>query len=140
MGYNIVMIPVAAGLLYPAFKFQLPPWVAGACMAFSSVSVVLSSLMLRRYKRPPSVLRGITVAGGAGGVFTQGLGRGKRNGSRDSDDGSPDKSQGLLEKDSARAKRKQPKLKQKFGAGVSKAAGGLLAAMTSRYTPLATSD
>ena len=29
MGYNIVMIPVAAGVLYPATKMQIPPWVAG---------------------------------------------------------------------------------------------------------------
>jgi hypothetical protein len=53
MGYNVLMIPLAAGALYPAFKFQMPPWVAGFCMAFSSVSVVMSSLALRRYRRPP---------------------------------------------------------------------------------------
>eukprot|EP00210_Caulerpa_lentillifera_P000473 g456.t1 len=51
-GYNTSMIPVAAGLLYPFFKVQLPPWVAGGAMALSSVSVVLSSLLLRRYKKP----------------------------------------------------------------------------------------
>lgn len=61
MGYNIVMIPVAAGVLYPATKMQIPPWVAGAAMAFSSVSVVVSSLMLRTYKRPPPVLRDIAL-------------------------------------------------------------------------------
>lgn len=52
MGYNALMIPIAAGALYPAMHFQLPPWVAGGCMAFSSVSVVISSLLLRRYKPP----------------------------------------------------------------------------------------
>ena len=33
MGYNIVMIPVAAGVLYPVTKTQVPPWVAGQCCA-----------------------------------------------------------------------------------------------------------
>lgn len=61
MGYNIVMIPVAAGVLYPATRMQVPPWAAGAAMAFSSVSVVVSSLMLRSYRRPPPVLRDIAL-------------------------------------------------------------------------------
>lgn len=52
MGYNVVMIPIAAGVLFPAFHVQMPPWVAGGCMVASSVSVVLSSLLLRWY-RPP---------------------------------------------------------------------------------------
>ncbi|GLI67539.1 hypothetical protein VaNZ11_011761 [Volvox africanus] len=57
MGYNTLMIPVAAGVFYPITHHQLPPWLAGLCMAFSSVSVVASSLLLRRYRRPPKVLR-----------------------------------------------------------------------------------
>ena len=52
MVYNVVAIPIAAGLLYPSLRIKLPPWVAGACMALSSVSVVCSSLLLRRYRRP----------------------------------------------------------------------------------------
>ena len=61
LGYNVLMIPVAAGVLYPATRMQLPPWVAGACMAFSSVSVVCSSLLLRRYRRPKAVLRDMII-------------------------------------------------------------------------------
>eukprot|EP00268_Persea_americana_P038913 TRINITY_DN3855_c0_g3_i1.p1 TRINITY_DN3855_c0_g3~~TRINITY_DN3855_c0_g3_i1.p1 ORF type:complete len:140 (-),score=26.23 TRINITY_DN3855_c0_g3_i1:156-542(-) len=52
MVYNVVAIPVAAGALFPFLRMRLPPWVAGACMALSSVSVVCSSLLLRRYKKP----------------------------------------------------------------------------------------
>ncbi|KAL8477344.1 hypothetical protein ACS0TY_029591 [Phlomoides rotata] len=50
--YNIVAIPIAAGVLYPWLKIKLPPWVAGACMTMSSVTVVCSSLLLMRYRKP----------------------------------------------------------------------------------------
>ncbi|KAJ8766055.1 hypothetical protein K2173_020571 [Erythroxylum novogranatense] len=52
MAYNVVAIPLAAGVFYPSLGIKLPPWASGACMALSSVSVVCSSLLLRRYKRP----------------------------------------------------------------------------------------
>lgn len=46
--YNIIAIPIAAGALYPAFRFLLNPMIAGAAMSMSSVSVVTNSLRLKR--------------------------------------------------------------------------------------------
>jgi len=46
--YNSVGVPVAAGVLYPAFGILLSPIIAAAAMSFSSVSVVANSLRLRR--------------------------------------------------------------------------------------------
>ncbi|HKZ04556.1 MAG TPA: heavy metal translocating P-type ATPase [Methylomirabilota bacterium] len=48
-GYNLVLVPVAAGVLYPVAGIQLSPLLAGAAMALSSVSVVLNSLRLKRF-------------------------------------------------------------------------------------------
>ena len=48
--YNVIGIPIAAGALYPAFHVLLSPVLASAAMAWSSLSVVLSSLTLRRFK------------------------------------------------------------------------------------------
>ena len=48
--YNIIAIPIAAGALYPLNGFLLSPMIAGAAMSFSSVSVVMNSLRLKRKK------------------------------------------------------------------------------------------
>ena len=49
-GYNTALIPVAAGVLYPAFGILLDPVYAAVAMALSSVSVVSNSLRLRRFR------------------------------------------------------------------------------------------
>jgi Cu+-exporting ATPase len=49
-GYNMLGVPVAAGVLYPVFGLLLSPMIAGAAMSFSSVSVISNSLRLRRMK------------------------------------------------------------------------------------------
>ena len=58
MGYNVLMIPMAAGVFMPHLNIRLPAWAAGLSMAMSSVSVVCSSLLLKRYKPPPNPMSG----------------------------------------------------------------------------------
>ncbi len=52
-GYNTILIPVAMGALYPVWGITIDPALAAGAMAFSSVSVVLNSLRLRRYDARP---------------------------------------------------------------------------------------
>jgi Cu+-exporting ATPase len=54
VGYNVIGIPLAAGLLYPAFHILLTPWLAAAAMALSSVCVLGNSLRLRGWQ--PSLI------------------------------------------------------------------------------------
>jgi Cu+-exporting ATPase len=48
--YNSLGVPVAAGILYPAFGLLLSPMIAAAAMSFSSVSVIGNALRLRRLR------------------------------------------------------------------------------------------
>eukprot|EP00658_Telonema_sp_P-2_P036991 TRINITY_DN26653_c0_g1_i6.p1 TRINITY_DN26653_c0_g1~~TRINITY_DN26653_c0_g1_i6.p1 ORF type:complete len:344 (+),score=91.68 TRINITY_DN26653_c0_g1_i6:228-1259(+) len=52
MGYNVLCIPLAAGVFYPYFEIRLPPAVAGLAMGLSSVCVVLSSLSISLFEPP----------------------------------------------------------------------------------------
>jgi Cu+-exporting ATPase len=55
-GYNIVLIPVAMGALYPITGTLMSPVLAAAAMAMSSVSVVTNALRLRGFKRPSNAI------------------------------------------------------------------------------------
>ncbi len=55
-GYNVVGIPLAAGVLYPAFGVLLSPMIAALAMALSSLSVVANSSRLRRFTPKPAAI------------------------------------------------------------------------------------
>jgi Cu+-exporting ATPase len=55
-GYNVIGIPLAAGVLYPAFGLLLSPMIAALAMALSSLSVVLNSSRLRRFTPKPAAI------------------------------------------------------------------------------------
>jgi len=61
--YNMIGVPVAAGILYPICGFLLNPMIGGAAMALSSVCVVTNSLRLRRLDTRPAALRRPTAGG-----------------------------------------------------------------------------
>ncbi|MBD3162587.1 MAG: HAD-IC family P-type ATPase, partial [Candidatus Eisenbacteria bacterium] len=52
--YNVIGIPIAAGVLYPWLQWSLSPMIAAFAMAMSSVSVVSNSLRLRRFRPKPA--------------------------------------------------------------------------------------
>ena len=65
--YNVILLPISAGVFYPTYHIALVPMLAGGAMALSSVSIVLSSLLLLLYTPPrllgatQSVLRDIII-------------------------------------------------------------------------------
>ena len=73
--YNFVSLPIASGALYPWTGWMLPPAFAGLAMACSSVTVVCSSLLLKRYTTPEFV-GGDGV--GRGAAWKAGSWRGER--------------------------------------------------------------
>lgn len=68
IGYNLISVPLAAGVLYPSFQMRVPPMVASLAMALSSTCVVLSSLALRWYEPRGKSSRDIHMSGNMGRI------------------------------------------------------------------------
>lgn len=70
LGYNVVAIPLAAGVLLPGWGLMLSPALAATIMSFSSVAVVTNSLLLRKaLERKVEPVPARRKKSGAGGVL-----------------------------------------------------------------------
>lgn len=94
MIYNILAVPFAAGVWFPWTHILLPPHYAGLSMALSSISVVISSMMLMRYRRPPLHDDHALLTGSLSPSSTSSLSYGLSSLRSDSDDEDHDSMQG----------------------------------------------
>jgi Cu+-exporting ATPase len=76
LGYNVLALPIAAGAFFPLAHAPAAPEAAGLAMAFSSVSVVVSSLLLQLYRRPRADGDGAGRGGNGSGASSGGSGSG----------------------------------------------------------------